>query len=442
MPLTSCRDNVADRPATYRERREVEHEDATGMRITLLAAGTQGDVNLFVALALGLKESGHQARLAVPGNGAFQLNSIPLEVCALTGHADDMMASVRGRKWLAADAKSYKQALAWLSHDRRHDRQRDLLEACMDSDALLFHPAYAYEAAVLSEKLQKPLLFLCPFPCKPAAAGFGSIFAGAHTRRKRADANEWRSRLGLAPCLRHFPKSLEQQRIPMLHAYSPNLAPLPGEWGRHHYQPGAIQSNRHRAFRGDAQAEVELRRWLDEGGDRPLVFFGYDRMPLPDMGTVTAMVASIAKQLDIRAVVATGDLPNAAASPESPESVYIAAAVDCRGLFPRCACAVHHGGAEMTHLAAAAGIPSIVVSAFDEEAGWGERLEALGIGRHVPYAEMTQEQLLAAIRDVLHGPARRRSELIGQRVRSENGLHASLAWLEQALLAAPVYRNE
>lgn len=411
------------------------------MRITLFAAGPQGDVNAFAALALGLRESGHRVRLAVPGNYAARLDSIPLDVCAVTGHAEDMMASLRGRKWLAANAKSYKQALAWLSHDRRHDRQRDLLEACAGSDALLFHAAYVYEAAVLSEKLRKPILFLCPSPCKPAAAGFAAMLAGENARRKKADANEWRSRLGLAPFRRHFGKSLELQGIPVLHAYSPSLAPVPGEWGSRHCQPGAIRSNRHRTFRGDAQAELEIRRWLDDGGERSLIFFGYDRMPIPDPEAVTATVTAIAEQLGIRAVIAAGDLP-IPAEREMPESVCVAATVDYRALFPLCACAVHHGGSEMTHMAAAAGIPSVVVSAFADEADWGARLEAHGVGRHLPHAEMTQERLLQAIRDMQRGPARERAELLGRRVRSENGLLGSLAWLEHALLSAPVYRND
>lgn len=427
--------------AAYRDGREVGHEGATDMRITLFAAGTQGDVNPFAVLALGLRESGHQARLAVPGSCASQLSSIPLDVYALTGPAEDMMASARGRKWHASDAKSYNDALAWLSHDGRNDRQQDLLEACRGSDALLFHPAYAYEAAVLSEKLQKPMLIVCPDPCKPAAAGFGTMFAGAHARRKKTEMNEWRNRLELAPCRRNFTKSLERQRIPVLHAYSPSLAPVPGEWGSHHYQPGAIQPHRHRAFRGDVQAEFEWRRWLDDHGNRPLVYFGLDRMPISDTVAAVSMVASIARKLDIRAIVATGDLPIPAGNPEMREFVHIAATVDCRALFPRCACAVHHGGAEMTHLAAEAGIPSVVVSAFSNEAGWGERLEALGIGRHLPYIEMAQERMLLAIRDMQRGPARQRAEQLGSRIRSENGLRGSLAWLEQALLAAPIYRN-
>src|SRR5690606_18454666 len=115
----------------------------------------------------------------------------------------------------------------------------------------------------------------------------------------------------------------------------------------------------------DLEADAELNRWLDDGGGRPVVFFGYDRMPIAEPETVLHTVAAMAEQSGIRAVVAAGDLP-LPADREWPASVYVAAAVDYRTLFPRCACAVHHGGAEMTHWAASAGIPSIAVSAFPD----------------------------------------------------------------------------
>lgn len=412
------------------------------MRITLFAAGLRRDANPFASLALGLKEAGHQPRLAVPGHELERLESLPLDVRPLAGYAGELASSARGRKWLALDAKGYKEALAWLSHDCRHDMRQHLIAACEDSDVLLFHFGYAYEAAILSEKLRKPILFLCPDPPVPGISGWGARLTGPHARRFKADMNEWRALWGLAPCRRDFYQTLERQRIPVLHAYSPQLAPLSGAPAGRHRQTGAIRPSRHRAVRGDDGAEPDWRRWLEDGAERPLVYFGYDRLPAPDANAVLSMVGALAKQLGIRAIVETGGLPNAAVSPDAQEAVFAAPSFDCRALFPYCACAVHHGGAEMTHTAAEAGIPSVIVSAFAVEAGWGERLEALGIGRHLPHGELTGERLADAIGDMLREPARQRAQRLGQRIRSENGLQGALAWLERELTAAAVYRSE
>ena len=364
-------------------------------------------MNAFIALALGLREWGHQVQVAASRHFAASMKSIPLSIIP----------------------------------DRRFDRQRELMEVCRDSDVLVFHPAYLHESAVVSEYLRKPLLYLYPYPYKPDFGPRRLLF-NTNERRKKADVNEWRKRLGLGPLRRDLYKSLEQQQVPVLHAYSPALTPFPNLVGNHHYYSGAIKSSKPRSHQENGRVPDELKRWLDDGDTAP-IFFGFDRMPLLEPSAMSAMIAAATKPFHARAIISVGRMSAWAEMPFlSAETVFTVPSVDHGWLFPRCSCIIHHGGAELTHLAAASGIPSIICSTYDDEAYWGERTAFMNIGRHLPFSKMSPERLQQMVLEVRQPSVRVRSEELGRRMQAENGLHHALEWLEQQLIAAPIYRNE
>ena len=59
---------------------------------------------------------------------------------------------------------------------------------------------------------------------------------------------------------------------------------------------------------------------------------------------------------------------------------------------------VHHGGPGTLHAALRAGKPNCIVSFVCDNPFWGDRLSKVGVGSHVPSAEVTKEKLLACLR--------------------------------------------
>jgi sterol 3beta-glucosyltransferase len=110
-------------------------------------------------------------------------------------------------------------------------------------------------------------------------------------------------------------------------------------------------------------------------------------------------------------------------------------------LFPRCSCVIHHGGAGTTHTTLESGTPSIICSTYADQPFWGERITDLNIGRHIPFPALTKANLMQAIQELNDNSVRSRATEIGKSIKAEKGLHDALAWIEQILPTAPIYKN-
>lgn len=425
------------------------------MNITLVTTGTWGDVQPFLALALGLQERGHDVVLAAPVNFSSQIASYGVPYTPLAGDTQAILASEQGRSWMAAgETEGFMNGLNRLLRDIRHELRRDLLQASRNSDALIFHPLLVFEACILSEAQSKPFMFLTPYPMMPATASFPQlyirskplplgflnkltyrIFAGMHERARGEDVCEWRSELGLGSATGDYYHRLEQLEVPIVHAYSPNLVLPPKEWGDHHIITGAL-----RQPEGGGQASGlsdELETWLSQG-PAP-IYVGFEGLPLKDVGWMLNLVLRVIERLGSRAIVAAQWSRMGFADLLLFPSIFRVETVEHRLLFPCCCCAVHHGGAEMTHKAAVAGLPSIICSSYAEQAFWGERIVELGIGSHLPFSEMTEDRLSEAIKFALQERVADKARELSERMECEGGLHKAIEAVELHLPAAPIY---
>jgi UDP:flavonoid glycosyltransferase YjiC (YdhE family) len=112
-------------------------------------------------------------------------------------------------------------------------------------------------------------------------------------------------------------------------------------------------------------------------------------------------------------------------------TTFVLDAVDHQSLLPRCAVAVHHGGAGTTAASAAAGIPTLVCSVMADQPFWGARCRALGIGDTAPFSKLDTSSLAEGLRCVLQADVRARATAVGQQIESEDGVAAASAYIEQ-----------
>jgi sterol 3beta-glucosyltransferase len=76
------------------------------MRIDLLAIGSRGDVQPFIALGLGLNSAGHKVRIVrLDGLGDF-VCGFGLEHCSITRSLQQIKDSEAGREWVQQRAKT------------------------------------------------------------------------------------------------------------------------------------------------------------------------------------------------------------------------------------------------------------------------------------------------------------------------------------------------
>lgn len=128
---------------------------------------------------------------------------------------------------------------------------------------------------------------------------------------------------------------------------------------------------------------------------------------------------------------------SAPALPAVPDTVTLAAHVPQLALLDRCAAFVTHGGMNSTMEAVAAGVPMVVVPQMYEQELTAQRVAELGLGVHLPPAEVTPDALAAAVATVLDDPRyRERVAALGAEARAAGGATAAADLLEKAVSEA------
>jgi UDP:flavonoid glycosyltransferase YjiC (YdhE family) len=418
------------------------------MQIAMLTCGTRGDTQPMTVLAAELRRRGHQVRLAVSPNTMDLPRACGFDTVPLGPDSRVLMESEQGRRWLASgDVKAFVRELADLSHQSFPDTAKEVWEAGDGADLVVagilaedladavaeFHgvPLVTLHNAPLrrTRAYPHPLVTTAKLP-SPLNAVTGALFERVWWQGMRADIESFRGEHGLPPARRPTPARLERTGSLELQAYDRAVVPGLG-WGERRPLVGFLTlDDELRAALGENGLPDGLSAWLDDG-EAP-VFFGFGRMPVRDPAATVDMITGVARTLGVRALVSAGWGGLAALDPDDPD-VLVVGGVDHDAVLPRCAAAVHHGGAGTTATGLAAGLPTVVCSVFADQPFWGRRLVDLGVGAHVRFADLDAAGLQNALRTVLAEDVRRRAGDLGRRL---------LAPHEAAALAADAVETQ
>ena len=124
------------------------------MDITIVSIGSRGDVQPFVALALGLLDNGHQVTIAAPQNFENFVKSFGINFHALPNNTEEVITSVEGEKLLKKGStigilKFFKRE----GTKRRVAIRSSLLECCVNTELIITSYITTYAIAIISEKL-------------------------------------------------------------------------------------------------------------------------------------------------------------------------------------------------------------------------------------------------------------------------------------------------
>ncbi len=116
-----------------------------------------------------------------------------------------------------------------------------------------------------------------------------------------------------------------------------------------------------------------------------------------------------------------------------PESIFKLESAPHDWLFERVTAVIHHGGAGTTAAGLRAGKPTIICPFMGDQPFWGRRVAELGVGvEPIPQKKLNADNLAAAIEKVTSDTAmQRRAAELGQKIRAEDGVAKSVAFIEQ-----------
>lgn len=417
------------------------------MKITLFAAGSRGDIQPCVVLSTGLQQAGYRVSLAAPEDFADFSTRHGVAFRPLRGDVQKIMASDTGRGLMeSGSANPLKSIRAFRTMLAPVVRQMadDAFAACGDADAVICLGVLGTFGQTIAEALQIPLVLLEPTPLLPTrtfAAPAWPIqrgLGGLHNYLSGVAmlqvvwqwygpfVNAFRARLGLpAYGARSFQRIL--QSTPLVGAYSPTIIRHPADW------PATVHISGYLFLddRADWQPSPALTAFL-EAGEAP-VTIGFGSMAGRSPAQLARIAVEAVVQSGRRGLLLTGWGGLQAAS--VPESVFVVDAAPHAWLFPRTAAVVHHGGAGTTAEGLRAGVPAVVVPFAFDQAFWGARIHALGLGpAPIPQKKLTAERLAQAIRvAVMDGGMRQRAGRCGEAIRTEDGVAGAVGVIRDYL---------
>ncbi len=419
------------------------------MKITILALGSRGDVQPFIALGLGLQAAGHRVCIATHTNFEQFVRSYGLDFFLLGTNPEQGLESKTGQSMIGSGNNPVRFLRMWkyMSGPIMTQLFIDCWNACQSTDAIFCSSAACYIAHSIGEKLRIPVVpaLLQPYTRTRSFPNYiisaelnlgGSYNWLTHLIAEQLIWHPFRSTLNA--CRRQLldlpplPFTgdiawLHRQHQTILYGYSPSVVPKPADWC------DSIDITGYWFLDGASTwtPPPELVEFLDAGP--PPVYVGFGSMKNRDPQQTTRMVLQALKQTGQRGLLMTGwgGLSNT----DLPDDVFLLKEAPHDWLFPRMAAVVHHGGAGTTAAGLRSGVPSIIIPFLIDQPFWGQRVAQLGVGpRPILRQKLTASRLAAAITEATSDIAmRQRAAELGQRIRAEQGVTRAMEAFDRHL---------
>jgi sterol 3beta-glucosyltransferase len=411
------------------------------MHIPLLTYGSRGDFQPFLALAIALQRAGHTVRLAGPGRFADAAAAHNIPFVTLAGDPAEISRGLN-------DAGENPFRMVGSMRDYIFDIAPQVvrqIRAAMDEADLVVHSflftagghAFARELGIPDVSVQTFPIFAptraFPNPAMadvpPGPLSYFSHWLAAQVFWYGGNSGYRRLRR-VSPA--DFPEKLYwpfkpadgRPLSPLLFAFSPAVLPRPAEWTAPNISiPGYFFLDE-----PDYRPPAALVDFLAAG--EPPVCVSFGSMVRRDGERIGRAVLEALARTGQRGVVLMG-WGSWRPERESDFICYLHE-VPHDWLFPRCSLVVHHGGAGTTAAGLRSGKPNVVVPFAADQPFWARRVKALGAGPEpIPVRKLTVDSLAAALTRALTDESiRRRAEVVGEKIRAEDGTGEAVRLIE------------
>jgi sterol 3beta-glucosyltransferase len=400
--------------------------------ITILCAGSRGDVQPFLALAIEIKKMGKDVRVAAPTmfeelfgsygidfypvGGDYEALNVDPEMIRQAQKADNPL------KMFFSFQKMKKYGIHMVDH---------YYSACQGSDLIVYHPGVTI-GYFLAEKFGIPSVLASPFPInrtkeRPSVILYGKIKSSpvintisyALLQKMLWMTSEsalkpfWKEKFGRLPT--HFGAPFERHtdaKHPAVVSCSNFVFPRPLDWNEHIHQYGYWFLEEQEEY----IPSPELAEFL-ERGDKP-VYIGFGSMFDPtETEKIIKIIADGINRTGKRAIInGFGDVAN------MPDNIFRVDGIPHSWLFERVSAVCHHGGAGTTAAGFKAGVPSIILPFALDQYAWAQIADDLGVGpKPVPIKLLTSEKFVDALRYAFQEKVVTNAKDLGKSIMEENG---------------------
>lgn len=415
------------------------------MNIGIFTYGTRGDVQPYIALALGLMDKGHSVTIAAPENFEGLVGSYGIDFHPLYGNAEEAMNGPEGRRILQSEntIKLIKYFFGVL-REIRVPLRASYLEAFNKVDFIIANAATIPITSALAEKQNKPMAFTYFMPPVIPTAEFPiadfdflnfswynkltyKVVHGLFWKFLKSEVNEFREELGLPVLKENLLSYVGKQKQLDLYCLSPSLIPQPKDWDDNHKITGflTVPERKETADFAD-ENPAGLNQWLRQG-DKP-IYMGFGSNGVGNTEKFTAILTEILSKTNQRILFCTGwslfnNLPR-------HKNLFVTKYVNHGSILPQCKAGIFHGGAGTLAAMLRNNLPVIIISFYTDQPTWGKIAERMQFGVHIPVKKLKADKLLSAITKVETEGVKNNAAIIGEKIRNENGLENAVNELE------------
>jgi len=416
------------------------------MRIAIIAFGSRGDVQPYIALGQGLVKAGHTVRLATHKDFEDFVKVHGMEFWLIRGNSQEMAESQETRDVLAKAnfiAKLRSIQIAGLRLINKY--LEDGLAASQGMDLLIAGSIGMIAAVPAAEKNHLPLLQAHVFPMTPTRA-FPNVMLPPSLSNLGGAFNLIASHLflqvgwlGARPMFNRARKKIldlpsapfiwqsefsHPKGFPVLYGFSPSVIPAPADWSADDHITGYWLLDPP----ADWTPPPDLLDFLKAGP--PPVYIGFGSMGSRKPAETTDLVLQALAKTGQRAILLSGW--GGMQKMDFPDSVYMVDSIPHAWLFSQVAAVVHHGGASTTAAGLRGGVPSIVIPFLGDQPFWGRRVQDLGVGpAPIPRSKLTVDRLAQAIEEAVTNTAmRQRAAELGAKIQAEDGIANAVKIIE------------
>ena len=416
-------------------------------RIILTTFGSFGDINPYLAIALGLKERGHRPVIATSGFYRSRIEGMGVEFHPVRPDIDlEDIDSIRRimHEWKGPQVLVREYLLPHL-----HDSYNDLLEVARDADLILTHPI-TYAGPIIAEKYNIPWAsaVIAPislfsaydppvFPGTPWMTGFARLGPAAgrvvldlsrlYTRHWMKPLYRFRRELGL---VRGQNPIFEGQYSPhMVLALFPEVlaGPQP-DWPPNTVVCGyPFLEQIHDEWR----MPEGLHQFLEDGP--PPIVFTLGSSAVVEAGAFYTESLEVARSLELRAILLTGPVEENVPQKPHSDDVFVCQFAPYSKLFPRCRAVVSSAGMGTISEGLRAGVPMLLATYSHDQPDNADHVRRLGMSEYVNRRLYNAKRAIPLLEKLLDEGVRAKAEEIGMRVSGEDGVGAACAALEKLL---------
>lgn len=417
------------------------------MKSVVLALGSRGDVEPYIALASRMTGAGYDIIFATHESMRPTAHRHGLTVRTVGGDPQAILHQKDGLAWVNSGGNAFHLArgLYRIAERVLEEALSNCMELCNDAQLIIASRLAVIPALVIARQTGARCIPAYTLPAHPTGAfpsilmpfdvslgKLGNRYTHVLTEQLywllfRSLLKRWRARLPERGEVSISGISVPRQMIHGPGLLAASSVVVPSEKGDPVLPTGYWVLNNAAGWSPPAA----LVDFIAAGPVPICIGFGSMRVPAPER--LAAIVRGALKETGTRAVVLTGWGALEAIAPD--DDIFVLEEAPHAWLLPQVRLMVHHGGAGTVAACLRAGIPSVSAPFFADHMFWAKRLCALGVAPDaVPLREMTAAGLASSIRQVCAKPDfAERAAGLAVRLLAEDGPGAAIRIIDRAV---------